>query len=277
MTETRPLFEQPEIHQRRWFLLGVMCLSLVMVVMSVSGINVALPSMQQSLDANATDLQWIVDSYAIVFAGLPVPEGWALRSGLGGVAGDLAWPPLAGGGDTMAAIVGIEAGIAAPVVLALIGAVALFGLLYALSVRPSEWRALAHHTAAGSGTSLRHASHAARRGAGIAGRLTVRGATSLRDTLAERRGRLEPVFGRAPAPQRDTASGDDTAPKARPAPVGRSPDPEDDKPAPREKKSPRVATPRRPALWWADRVRGRGRQSDRLSSMYLSSIPARSK
>ena len=39
----------------------------------------------------------------------------------------------------------------------------------------------------------------------------------------------------------------------------------------------RVATPRRPALWWADRARGRGRQSDRLSSMYLSSIPARSK
>ena len=39
----------------------------------------------------------------------------------------------------------------------------------------------------------------------------------------------------------------------------------------------RVATPRRPALWWADRARGRGRQSDRVSSMYLSSIPAPSK
>jgi EmrB/QacA subfamily drug resistance transporter len=70
-----PLHEQPEIHHRRWFLLGVMCLSLVMVVMSVSGINVALPSMQQSLDADATDLQWIVDSYAIVFAGLLLSAG----------------------------------------------------------------------------------------------------------------------------------------------------------------------------------------------------------
>ncbi len=75
MTQTVPLHEQPEIHQRRWFLLGVMCLSLVMVVMSVSGINVALPSMQQSLDADATDLQWIVDSYAIVFAGLLLSAG----------------------------------------------------------------------------------------------------------------------------------------------------------------------------------------------------------
>jgi hypothetical protein len=30
-----PLHEQPEIHARRWFLLAIMCLSLVLVVMSV--------------------------------------------------------------------------------------------------------------------------------------------------------------------------------------------------------------------------------------------------
>jgi DHA2 family multidrug resistance protein-like MFS transporter len=76
MTEaTTPLHEQPEIHARRWFLLGVMCLSLVMVVMSVSGLNVAIPSMSVALDASATDLQWIVDSYAIVFAGLLLSAG----------------------------------------------------------------------------------------------------------------------------------------------------------------------------------------------------------
>lgn len=70
-----PLHEQPLIQQRRWFLLGVMCLSLVIVVMSVSGLNVALPEIQRSLDASATDLQWIVDSYAIVFAGLLLTAG----------------------------------------------------------------------------------------------------------------------------------------------------------------------------------------------------------
>ncbi len=64
------LHEDPVIHQRRWFLLGIMCLSLVMVVMSVAGLNVALPKMQQSLDASASDLQWIIDSYALVFAAL---------------------------------------------------------------------------------------------------------------------------------------------------------------------------------------------------------------
>ena len=99
-----PLFERPEIYERRWFLLGIMCLSVTMVVMSVSGLNVALPSIQESVAATGTDLQWIVDSYAIVFAGLLLTAGaigdrfgrkWALQGGLvlfafGAVVGALA-------------------------------------------------------------------------------------------------------------------------------------------------------------------------------------------
>ena len=69
------LHEDPVIHRRRWFLLGIMCLSLVMVVMSVSGLNVALPSIQRDLDASASALQWIVDAYALVFASLLLPAG----------------------------------------------------------------------------------------------------------------------------------------------------------------------------------------------------------
>jgi EmrB/QacA subfamily drug resistance transporter len=70
-----PLHERPEIHARRWFLLGIMCLSLVLVVMSVSGLNTALPTMQRELDASASQLQWIVDAYAVVFAGLLLTAG----------------------------------------------------------------------------------------------------------------------------------------------------------------------------------------------------------
>ena len=70
-----PLHERPEIHARRWFLLGIMCLSLVLVVMSVSGLNTALPTMQRDLSASASQLQWIVDSYAVVFAGLLLTAG----------------------------------------------------------------------------------------------------------------------------------------------------------------------------------------------------------
>jgi MFS transporter, DHA2 family, integral membrane protein len=70
-----PLDEQPSIHARRWFLLAIMCLSLVLVVLSVSGLNTALPTIQRDLDASASDLQWIVDAYSIVFAGLLLSAG----------------------------------------------------------------------------------------------------------------------------------------------------------------------------------------------------------
>jgi DHA2 family multidrug resistance protein-like MFS transporter len=70
-----PLYARPEVHQRRWTLLGVLCLSLVMVVMAVSGLNVALPTLQRDLGASATMLQWIIDAYALVFAGLLLTAG----------------------------------------------------------------------------------------------------------------------------------------------------------------------------------------------------------
>jgi EmrB/QacA subfamily drug resistance transporter len=71
----RLLHEDPVIYRRRWFLLGIMCLSLVMVVMSVAGLNVALPNLQSDLDATASELQWIIDAYALVFAALLLPAG----------------------------------------------------------------------------------------------------------------------------------------------------------------------------------------------------------
>ena len=46
-----------------------------MVVMGVSGLNTAIPSIQRDLNATATDLQWIFDSYAIVFAGMLLTAG----------------------------------------------------------------------------------------------------------------------------------------------------------------------------------------------------------
>jgi MFS transporter, DHA2 family, multidrug resistance protein len=70
-----PLYERPEVHDRRWFLLAVLCLSLVMVVMAVSGLNTALPRIQEDLGASPTVLQWILDAYALVFAGLLLVAG----------------------------------------------------------------------------------------------------------------------------------------------------------------------------------------------------------
>src|SRR4051812_46332674 len=71
----RPLHEDPRIHARRWFLLAMMCLSLVLVVMSVSGLVTAIPRMQEELNASASQIQWILDAYAVVFAGSLLTAG----------------------------------------------------------------------------------------------------------------------------------------------------------------------------------------------------------
>src|SRR5699024_11029343 len=64
-----------DIHRRRWLALGVLCLSLVLIVAGNASLNVALPDLQADLEATASDLQWIVDVYGLVFAGLLLPAG----------------------------------------------------------------------------------------------------------------------------------------------------------------------------------------------------------
>ena len=57
----------------------MMCLSLVLVVMSVSGLVTAIPTMQEELNTSASQIQWILDAYAIVFAGLAAHRRRARR------------------------------------------------------------------------------------------------------------------------------------------------------------------------------------------------------
>ena len=52
-----------------------MCLSLLLIVMDNTIVNVALPTLQRELDASTSQLQWIVDSYILVFAGLLLTMG----------------------------------------------------------------------------------------------------------------------------------------------------------------------------------------------------------
>src|SRR5215510_4311799 len=62
-------------YSRRWWTLGVLCLSLVMIVMANASLNVALPTLADDLHASASSLQWIVDAYSLVFAGLLLTAG----------------------------------------------------------------------------------------------------------------------------------------------------------------------------------------------------------
>src|SRR5687768_15928631 len=64
-----------EGHPQRWLILGILCTCLVLVVAAVSSLNIAIPTIQQALDASQTELQWIIDAYALVFAGLLLPAG----------------------------------------------------------------------------------------------------------------------------------------------------------------------------------------------------------
>src|SRR4051794_31593167 len=60
---------------RRRAVLRVMCLALMMVVSAVASLNVALPEIARDTGATQTQLQWIVDAYALSFAALLLPAG----------------------------------------------------------------------------------------------------------------------------------------------------------------------------------------------------------
>lgn len=63
------------VHQRRWFILVVLCLALLIVMIGNTALNVALPILSSALDASNSQLQWMVDAYSLIFAGLLFTAG----------------------------------------------------------------------------------------------------------------------------------------------------------------------------------------------------------
>jgi EmrB/QacA subfamily drug resistance transporter len=66
---------QPAPADRRWLILAVLCLSVFLVVVDNTIVNVALPTLNRHLGASITSLQWIVDAYSLAFAGLLLAGG----------------------------------------------------------------------------------------------------------------------------------------------------------------------------------------------------------
>jgi EmrB/QacA subfamily drug resistance transporter len=62
-------------YDRRWWTLVVLSVSLLVISLDNTILNVALPTIEHELGASASDLQWIVDSYTLVFAGLLLTLG----------------------------------------------------------------------------------------------------------------------------------------------------------------------------------------------------------
>ncbi|QQM43460.1 MFS transporter [Streptomyces liliifuscus] len=66
----------PELsHRRRMLVLAICCMSLLIVSLDVTILNVALPAMQKDLDASLAGMQWTIDAYTLVLAALLMLAG----------------------------------------------------------------------------------------------------------------------------------------------------------------------------------------------------------
>jgi MFS family permease len=65
----------PVHYARRWKTLAVLSLALTIIGLDNTILNVALPSLQEEFDASSSSLQWMVDAYMLVFAGLLLTMG----------------------------------------------------------------------------------------------------------------------------------------------------------------------------------------------------------
>jgi EmrB/QacA subfamily drug resistance transporter len=70
-----PFDRESRAYHQRWLILGVLCLSLLVIIVDNSILNVAIPTLVRDLGASNSQLQWMVDSYTLVFAGLLLTAG----------------------------------------------------------------------------------------------------------------------------------------------------------------------------------------------------------
>ena len=122
----------PITYERRWKTLVVLSLALLIIGLDNTILNVALPSLQEHFDASSSTLQWIVDSYLLVFAGLLLTMGTlgdrfgrklALQSGLalfGGASLAVLFVESADGLIAVRAAMGIGGALIMPATLSII-------------------------------------------------------------------------------------------------------------------------------------------------------------
>src|SRR3954449_12339763 len=61
--------------ERKWWTLVVVCVSIFMLLLDITVVNVALPAIQNDLDASFSDIQWVIDAYALTLASLLLTAG----------------------------------------------------------------------------------------------------------------------------------------------------------------------------------------------------------
>ena len=61
--------------RRRWLALGALALSVLVVGLDLTVLNLALPTLGTDLHASTSDLQWFIDAYSLVLAAALLPAG----------------------------------------------------------------------------------------------------------------------------------------------------------------------------------------------------------
>jgi len=92
----------PKSTHPRWAILSVLCVTLLLISLDSTVLNVALPTIAHSLNASPSQLQWMVDAYAVVFAGLLLTLG-ALGDHVGRKRVFMGGLAIFGGGSAFAA------------------------------------------------------------------------------------------------------------------------------------------------------------------------------
>jgi len=118
--------------RHRWATLAVLCVTLLLISLDNTVLNVALPSIVRSIGASSSQLQWMVDAYAVVFAGLLLSLGalgdrvgrkWVFMAGLVVFGGGSAFAAWSGNPDRLTlarAVMGLGAAALMPCTLSIL-------------------------------------------------------------------------------------------------------------------------------------------------------------
>src|SRR4029077_12501712 len=72
---TQPTGSQAASDQRRWWALGALALSVLVVGLDVFVLTLAIPTLSVDLHASSSDAQWFLDAYSLVLAAALLPAG----------------------------------------------------------------------------------------------------------------------------------------------------------------------------------------------------------
>ena len=61
--------------ERKWWTLIAVCLAIFMLLLDITVVNVALPDIQRSLHSSFSDLQWVINAYALTLAAFLLTSG----------------------------------------------------------------------------------------------------------------------------------------------------------------------------------------------------------